>query len=558
MSKEIIYLEPDEEITSIIDKLRVIKDTKSVFLVAPKDATITQSVVNLKILKKEAENLGLEVGLVSQENIARNIASQVGLSVYESINSQKPIIEPQKMEPNLDDMIEIDMSEEKPLKPPPGVNVNYYSGDDDNSKNIQKKPKLTTHSQAAPISSARYNEPIISRPKKPNKWLAKIAFVLIGIVVFGFLFYYFYPKANIDLVIKSTPIEENIEITIDTSLNKVSDDNKSIPGEILTFKDNITQEFNATGKKDVGEKAKGTVTLSNGTGAVVDVSSGTKLESSDGYIFIATSSVSVPAATATVDASGNVAKNPGTTNISVESEEAGDKYNIGSSSFTVYNHSNVSGSSSSSFSGGVSKQITIVSKDDIKNAETKLESELHSKIKDNLISQSQDKKLSLLADSIDYYDKKFSTDKNSGDETQKFNATISVSAKTIAFTEDNYRQNIIAALGDKVPSDKELILTSDDEISQGGYTVDYSQGVMKIEGTIKTKLAPKINYDQLKNELKGKSVVSAENYLKNKPELTEASVNINPSWIKNIPKHTKNIIFKQKYQNSQTDIKEND
>lgn len=547
--KEIIYLEPDEEITSIIDKLRDLKDAKSIFLVAPKDATITQSVVNLKILKKEAESLGLDVGLVSQEDIARNLAGQVGLAVYESIDSPRPILEPRKDEPNLNDVIEIDMSEEKPLKPPPGVNVHYYSGKTDTRDKDKQKVRLQTHSQAAPISPQRYSEPIITKPKKPRKWLVKLIFILIGIIIFGFLFYYFYPKATVDLMVKSTPIEENIEITIDTSIDKVGEDSKTIPGEILTIKDEISQEFEATGKKDVGEKATGSVTLSNGAGTVAEIPSGTQLESSDGYIFVTTSAVSVPAATASVDASGNVQKTPGTADVSVEAGKAGDKYNISQGSFSVANFSTVSAANSSDFSGGSSRQITIVSQDDIDNAQSKLEEELYKKIKDTFLGQSKDKKLTLLADSIEHFDKKFTTDIDAEAEAQKFYATYSVSAKTIAFTEEDYRQNIIKALGDKVPADKELILTSEDEITQGGYNVDYSEGIMKIEGTIKTKLAPKIDYDKLKNDLKGKSILFAQSYLRSNQVFKDAKININPDWLKSMPRRSENITINKQYQN---------
>lgn len=562
--KEIIYLEPDEEITSIIDKLRDLEEAKSVFLVAPKDATITQSVVNLKILKKEAESLKLEVGLVSQEDIARNLASQVGLPVYESIDSPRPIIGPQNDEPNLNDVIEIDMSEKKPSTPPPGVHVNYYSGDDETKpkekpvKKQEKKSEPTTHSQASPINTAKYHAPIVTKPKKPKKWLVKLGFVLLAFVIFGFLFYYFYPKATIDLVVNSTPIEENIEITIDTSIDNVDEENEKIPGEILTLKDEISQEFPTTGTKDVGEKASGTVTLSNGAGTVSEISSGTTLESSDGYLFVTTSSASVPAATASVDASGNVQKSPGTADVSVEASEAGDKYNIGATSFTVANHANVSATSSSSFSGGVSKQIKVVSADDISSAESSMKDDLEKRIKESLLSQSSEKKLSLLADSIDYAQASFSTDKEAGTEADNFTATLSLEAKTIAFTEEDYKQNIIAALGDKIPADKELILTSDDEISQGGYSVDYTEGTMKIEGTIKTKLAPKINYDDIKDDLAGKSVVSAEKYLEDKPQFSKAEVNINPTWIKNIPKRTQNIIINQSYKNSGSSSEESE
>lgn len=63
MKDKIIYIKPDEEITSVIDKL-INAQEKEVFLVIPKAAVITQSLVNLKLLKREANNLRKEVTIV--------------------------------------------------------------------------------------------------------------------------------------------------------------------------------------------------------------------------------------------------------------------------------------------------------------------------------------------------------------------------------------------------------------------------------------------------------------------------------------------------------------
>ena len=49
---EILYLEPDEEITSVVDKLKGL-EANSVGLVAPKGSSIVQSLVSLKLLQKQ-------------------------------------------------------------------------------------------------------------------------------------------------------------------------------------------------------------------------------------------------------------------------------------------------------------------------------------------------------------------------------------------------------------------------------------------------------------------------------------------------------------------------
>jgi len=59
-----IYIEPDEEITSVIDKLTSAASAQ-VILVVPKEATILQGLVNLKLLKMEAKKLSKEIAIVT-------------------------------------------------------------------------------------------------------------------------------------------------------------------------------------------------------------------------------------------------------------------------------------------------------------------------------------------------------------------------------------------------------------------------------------------------------------------------------------------------------------
>ena len=56
MSQEFktLYVEPTEEITAIIDRLKKTTE-QEVVIVIPRGATVLQSVINLKLLKKNAE-----------------------------------------------------------------------------------------------------------------------------------------------------------------------------------------------------------------------------------------------------------------------------------------------------------------------------------------------------------------------------------------------------------------------------------------------------------------------------------------------------------------------
>ena len=74
--KDIIYLESDEEISSIIEKIKAAK-ADELGLVVPKGATFVQSVVNLKLVGEVCKKAGKKIALITSDRVGRNLASQI-------------------------------------------------------------------------------------------------------------------------------------------------------------------------------------------------------------------------------------------------------------------------------------------------------------------------------------------------------------------------------------------------------------------------------------------------------------------------------------------------
>ncbi len=72
------YIEADEEIISVVGRLRHTTD-QDITLVVPKRAILSQSVVSLKLLEREAKKLGKHIVIVSQDNGSRSLAEKAGL-----------------------------------------------------------------------------------------------------------------------------------------------------------------------------------------------------------------------------------------------------------------------------------------------------------------------------------------------------------------------------------------------------------------------------------------------------------------------------------------------
>lgn len=72
-----LYIAPDEEIISVIARLRSLPETAAT-LVFPKHSVVTQSIINLKLLAREGEKLQKHLTLVSQNENARALAEKIG------------------------------------------------------------------------------------------------------------------------------------------------------------------------------------------------------------------------------------------------------------------------------------------------------------------------------------------------------------------------------------------------------------------------------------------------------------------------------------------------
>ncbi|MEP7162967.1 MAG: hypothetical protein ABI747_04390 [Candidatus Moraniibacteriota bacterium] len=76
------YIEIDEEIISTVSRLRKSSEAENVF-VFPKRALILQSIVNLKLLEREASKLGKKIIIVTQDSEGRLLAEKAGFATQQ-------------------------------------------------------------------------------------------------------------------------------------------------------------------------------------------------------------------------------------------------------------------------------------------------------------------------------------------------------------------------------------------------------------------------------------------------------------------------------------------
>ncbi|HEX9153773.1 MAG TPA: hypothetical protein VF809_03055, partial [Candidatus Saccharimonadales bacterium] len=113
--KDVIYIDIDDEITAVIDKVRGAQH-RIVALVLPKRAAVFQSVVNMKLLKRIADSSKKQLVLITSEMGLLPLAGAVGVYVAKTLQSKPEIPDSPTMGRNLDtDEEDISMAEDAKL-----------------------------------------------------------------------------------------------------------------------------------------------------------------------------------------------------------------------------------------------------------------------------------------------------------------------------------------------------------------------------------------------------------------------------------------------------------
>ena len=171
MSHKTLYIDVDEEITSIIDRLRK-AEAPEVIVVVPKQAVLIQSLVNLKLLKKEADRRKKKIMLVTQDRIGKKLIEKAGILVQKKADeemldeSETFISEKKERSKNIpQDFLDSDEEEEKI-----GTS-DFFEKIEAPVPESKSKPEEIGNN----IGNIRFGEPKAEKPAVPPKTSAKAA-----------------------------------------------------------------------------------------------------------------------------------------------------------------------------------------------------------------------------------------------------------------------------------------------------------------------------------------------------------------------------------------------
>ncbi len=367
----------------------------------------------------------------------------------------------------------------------------------------------------------------------------KLPYILLGLslaLITGiFLSFWFLPKATIIIAFEPKSLDKEFIVTLDSGLKSADYENKIIPAKALETETSGEKTIPTTGRKTVGDKAKGEVTIYNATPQTKILSAGTTLQSPAGLKFTLDTQVSIASKSGTADSSV-----PGVATAKTTSVNIGEEYNLSAgtefklASFAV---SDVVAKNTLAFSGGSSRQIQSVAKDDLATAKSALTDELTAKARDDL-AQKLEPGSSLVESSIatDTLSREF--DKNAGDEGTILSLTLKLKATALSYNSHDLDEIAAKEIVTALPEGYEFKKDSN-SFKLEPKPSDQNKSIFTVSSS--SLLLPKISGDEIKNSLTGKSLGKAREILKQLPGFISANMELKPNFIQILPQVARNI-----------------
>jgi len=388
----------------------------------------------------------------------------------------------------------------------------------------QEQPDL--FSEEATMEAMTFEAPPLSSPKKPSFKLPKLALpaflkntklplklplFLLALSPLLILIPFLFSKADITLFINPYQFSVESPVTLDSTTTQISLDKKTIPVTKKAFTVSSSISVPTTGKKTVGEKSKGEITVYNKTNKDISLPKGAILQTSSGLKFELTNPVSVIASSSDLD-QGVI--NLGKTKALVTAQDIGPEYNLEKDvelSFVDYTSDQLISKVQEALSGGSKREINAVAQADKDKIEDTLTSSLKESV-DEKIKSNIDQLSGLIVDSITSTQSRIDYSREIGEEADELSASIDAQVTAFLLDQSLKTQIIESFLSDQ-PDYQQAQINNDD--------FDLLFKVSELEGdtalsqmTIKGNALPKIDQDQIKKDLSGKSTKKALQYLK--------------------------------------------
>lgn len=560
MNKDVIYIEPEDDITDIITKIESSKE-KIVALVPPKKAGVFRSVVNIKLIAKAGATAEKNVVLVTTDPSIVKLAAATKIPVTKNLQTAPAIPKAESLaeeETAKEELVEEsdgtvetkeDVEELEPSEEEKEEAEEEAEGDEEGTEDKSKGKKAKAVKEKAKKELKKTGNKFIDwvREHKKLAIFGCIGIVLLILVLIWALV--IAPAATIMVGIRTTANNFSENVTFTTKLEEENAEEGRFYLEEKKIESSEKVEFEATGTKNVGEKAsgevvvyaffkdKGTVPINAGSTFTI---SGLSYTSNEG------SSLSWDGEDSDVCDNRNNASQLVKSGcqisgrIKITAVAPGTNYNISASNTGWSTTASVGVYSDKAMSGGTDDLITIVTQADIDKAKASLEVSNETENKEKLFEEINEKSEDafIIQSSFAQSSSEAKSTPAVGEEVKEGEKpTLTATTTASVFVIDKTKVKEFITEKAKLSDSQKIYEINDPFIenfmkTDSGYT-----------GKLKTSYAtgPKVTESDIVEIVKGRGLGDAQHSLRDIDGISSVKIDTSFPWVTSIPGDTNKI-----------------
>jgi len=537
---KLLYVEADEEITDLVDRLRDLSLEDEVTFVVPERARSLQSAMSFRLLKRYADSYGKKVNLVSGDGRLQAMALEAGFTAYPTLaayDNGSEVHQPGVESPPVPAAV---------LTPPaPAASVQAGSPVMGGPRGVAMLDRPREASVVSGTPRKPPSSPLRPAASGPPLRVYRPYLIAAGVlVVLGLIAGIVYvPTANATLFVSGTPIKQ--DVTLLGVPGSASSSGNQFATQALHAEQSQSLPGTPTGQKQVDAvKATGQVVFTMYCSGFfcpsgsVGVSAGTDVSTADGKHYVTQKSVNVPAPR-------------GSASVAVTAVQAGAGANTASHTIrniTVNQNDNLSVDNTDAIGNGAdARTATIIQQSDLDGARDAYSRDAIPQVTDQLNSKAQGLKVVMVGKGVQAT---VTSDHKVGEEVTGFTVTVKVAGDAVAFDEKVVKQLLKTALERKLSQGSQLTSNLTLTYDPIDATTD---GHITLNGHASGFYTPVFLQTAIRGHLKGMSPAKAHAFLQSLPNVVEARVTQSPYGLPWLPFFSSRITLKiQEVSNSPT------
>ncbi len=556
-TKDTIYIDIDDEITGIINKMQN-SDSSVVSLVLPKRASVLQSIVNMRLLKRAADENKKSVVLITSEAGLLPLAGAAGVKVAKTLDSS-PIVPSAPDSDDKEETIDEDSTEVRDTEItaatagaiavgalaglPPKDEVETLELDDDDDVATDSSDG-TGHVDLKPVVVKKN-----AKLKVPNFNKFRLSLFVIGtffvLLIGGFIYANnVLPKAVITIKTDAVSINASINTTLSSTATKVDLETSTIPSKIVSEPKTYTQQATSSGKKNLStDRATGKVKLINcSAGLPVTVRAGTGV-SAKGYTYTLKTDAVMPVGSALctdIPGSTSVVVDVSALNVGTEYNSSVNSVNSGTTMATAgYSSSSLKSTTTTSMTGGTDNIVTVLSQSDVDGATAKIVTD-NPTVKTDLATMLTKAGYVPIVSTLNASAPVVTSTANVGDQVANVTVTNVITYTMYGAKEADLKALVDNNISSQIDTAKQSILS--EGLSAATYTFqNRTDTVAQVTLETSATVGPQLNATLIHKQVLGKKVGDVKSLLAGSPGVTSVDIKLSPFWVTSVPKGSSKV-----------------